>query len=363
MRGRPRTTTAKRPRMTRADKLEATRKALLAAAARVVGRDGYADASVAKITALAKVAQGTFYNYFPTQQDLFDQLLPTLGDQLLDSIRERLENCPDSLEREERRFRAFFDYLCETPEFYRILNEAEVVSPKAYLDHMANMADSYMRAFRRDRQAGELSGYDPRELEVIIYILLAARNYLAYRYTYRDGRAGPVPEWVVRTYMRFVSGGFNAARAERGAKRRRRPTGADAAASPLVLAEIGEVRVLSVGDGRAAVEMDIRPEHRDERGQVRRHVILGLLDAAGGLAAGGLARPAEAASLTSHFIAPTAASRLFARASCENRNEALAQVTLRASEQNDHGPAVATGQAVFAIAPRPADSPRRSAKD
>ena len=40
----------------------------------IVGELGYAGASVALITARADVAQGTFYNYFESRQDLLDQL-------------------------------------------------------------------------------------------------------------------------------------------------------------------------------------------------------------------------------------------------------------------------------------------------
>src|SRR5262245_18016791 len=95
------TRTPAQPRMRRAEKLQETRRRLIDAAAKVVGAEGYANASVAKITALAEVAQGTFYNYFASQQDLFDQLLPELGGQLLDVIRERVTGIGDSLKREE----------------------------------------------------------------------------------------------------------------------------------------------------------------------------------------------------------------------------------------------------------------------
>jgi len=60
------------PRSTRAERSEQTLNALLDAAGEVVGELGYQDASVARITSQAGVAQGTFYNYFNSRQDLFD---------------------------------------------------------------------------------------------------------------------------------------------------------------------------------------------------------------------------------------------------------------------------------------------------
>lgn len=201
----------KRPaqqRLSRADKSEAIRNALFGAAAKVVGQDGYADASITKITNAAKVGQGTFYNYFESRQDLFDQLLPALGDRLLDFIRARVANIENDLQREEAGFRAFFAFLQETPEFYRILNEAEIFAPTAYHDHIRNMVGGYARALERSRKNGAISGYDQTEYEKIALILVSARNYLALRYSYENGQVRPLPEHVVASYMKFVAGGL-----------------------------------------------------------------------------------------------------------------------------------------------------------
>jgi hypothetical protein len=69
-----------KPRSTRAERAERVRDALFEAAAEVVGKYGYVGASISRITAKAKVAQGTFYNYFESRQHLLDQLLPVLGE-------------------------------------------------------------------------------------------------------------------------------------------------------------------------------------------------------------------------------------------------------------------------------------------
>src|SRR5450759_2807099 len=194
--------------MRRADKLAATRRKLMEAVTEIVGGEGYGNASVAKITARARVAQGTFYNYFKSQQDLFDRLLPELGTQLLDRIRSRVANHPVDLKREEIGFRAFFDFLADTPEFYRILNEAETFSPKAFRDHMSNMIQGYLRALRRSQEQGGLPGYSADDLEVIVCILLGARNYLSDHYMVRTRHVGPAPDWMVRAYMKFVADGL-----------------------------------------------------------------------------------------------------------------------------------------------------------
>lgn len=331
-------------RMTRADKSEATRRKLIAAAAHVVGHEGYANASVAKITARARVAQGTFYNYFASQQDLFDQLLPELGRELLDHIRSRLAGATDTLAREEIGFRAFFEFLAETPEFYRILNEAETFAPKAFRDHLDNMTQGYLRALRRGRRRGELAGYGDAELDVIVCILLAARNYIAYRFIYRDGATGRLPDWAATAYMKFVAGGSGFADAK--GRARRRPVDAAREAETPAAAVISETRE---GDPSAArLVLDVSAAQRDAGGVARHAVLLELIEAAASAVAGrGVERSPILIDLSLGFLAPARARRLVAAARCERRDANAIRVAVEVREDGDAGPAVMTGLALF----------------
>ena len=72
----------RKPRRTREERSEQIRQNLIQAGARIVGRYGYEGASIARITAKAKVALGTFYRHFASRQQFFDQLLPAMGDRL-----------------------------------------------------------------------------------------------------------------------------------------------------------------------------------------------------------------------------------------------------------------------------------------
>ncbi len=196
-------------RLSREEKARETRRLLLEAAAEVVGNDGYAEASIAKITQLAGVAQGTFYNYFDSRQDILDKLLPYMGREMLDHIAQSLPRGLAGPAREEARLRAFFDYLDQHPGFYRILYEAEVFAPKAHAEHFRVLVEGYRNALDRAVARGEIAGFDEDELEAVIYVLLAARSYIAMRYA-RDekGHAGPVPEHVIKAYMKVLTKGL-----------------------------------------------------------------------------------------------------------------------------------------------------------
>ncbi|MDP3600560.1 MAG: TetR/AcrR family transcriptional regulator [Bosea sp. (in: a-proteobacteria)] len=203
------TATANRPaKLTRSEKNDDVKRRLFEAAAKMVGRHGYADASVARITDAAGVAQGTFYNHFENRQELLDQLLPVIGQQMVAFIRMRIDQAGSEVEKEVTRFRAFFDFLRETPEFLRILNEAEVYAPTAYERHLDNISTAYVRLLKRARGPGRVGDYTDEELEVIVHVLMGARGYLSRRYAYGEDGLQAVPEHVFSAYEKLISGGL-----------------------------------------------------------------------------------------------------------------------------------------------------------
>lgn len=200
--------TAKRRRKTRGERSEENRRALMRAAEEVIGEYGYRDASIARITKRAGVAEGTFYLYFKSRQELFDQLLPHLGQELIEYLQKRVSGSDSALEVEERGFRGFFEFLQFNPSFFRILNEAEIEAPKAHAVHFEKLRAGYLASLKRSWDRGELPGFEERELEVIAYMLMAARSYLYLRYSKAEEGPRPLPDWVVHAYLKFIAGGL-----------------------------------------------------------------------------------------------------------------------------------------------------------
>ncbi len=203
------TATAHRPvKLTRSEKNDDVKRRLFEAAAKMVGRHGYADASVARITDAAGVAQGTFYNHFENRQELLDELLPVIGQEMVAFIRTRIDEASSEMEKEVTRFRAFFDFLRKTPEFLRILNEAEIYAPAGYQRHLDNISSAYVRLLKRARGPGRVGDYTDEELEVIVHVLMGARGYLSRRYAYGEDGPQVVPEQVFSAYEKLISGGL-----------------------------------------------------------------------------------------------------------------------------------------------------------
>jgi AcrR family transcriptional regulator len=194
----------------RAQRLEQTRRDLLRAATAVIGEVGYEKASIARITSRAKVAQGTFYTYFKSRQDLFDRLLPAVGEDMLGRLAERMHGATNLMDVEERGLRGLFQYLGENPGFYRLLNEAETLAPKAHRAHFKNVTKGYIHALRVAWEKGELSGYKEDEIDVLAYMLMGMRSYLILGFARQGRTMKRLPEAVMQTYLKFVRAGFKA---------------------------------------------------------------------------------------------------------------------------------------------------------
>jgi AcrR family transcriptional regulator len=194
----------------RAEKSGQIREALLQAAADVVGEVGYANASITLITQRAGVAQGTFYNYFGSRQEILDEIMPAVGRNMLAHIRKFVleKGGQKYAELEEHSFRGFFAFLEIAPHFFRVLHEADIFAPTGFRQHIDNVFNHYIQFLERSKTNGEIPGYEARELEVVALILMAARDYLAVYYLYGKNGQERLPEWVIQAYMKFVRFGL-----------------------------------------------------------------------------------------------------------------------------------------------------------
>ena len=188
-------------------KSEQTRRRILAAAARIVGREGYDKASITRIAREAGVATGLFYYYFPNREALLEQLLPSLGQEMIAFIGERVRSLEMGLEREIASFVAYFDFLKLKPEFYRIFSEAQVYTQRAYERHFRIIMDNYVHALREQKKAGFLKVPDG-ELEALAYSLTGIRAYLTQMQVRTDPKLRDRPKNFVRIYRRYLEDGI-----------------------------------------------------------------------------------------------------------------------------------------------------------
>src|ERR1700694_2054974 len=203
----PEAAAGKGTKLNRVERNAWTKRRIFDAATKIVGKFGYAEASVARITEEAGVAQGTFYNHFENRQGLLDQLLPKIGLDMVPFIQERTGTA-HAARQEIERFGAFFDFIREVPEFLRILNEAEFFAPIGYQKHLDNISTAYVRILRRARHAGAIDDFSGEEFEAIVHMFMGARGYLSRRYSYTGGIVTAVPDHVISAYEKLITSGL-----------------------------------------------------------------------------------------------------------------------------------------------------------
>lgn len=156
-----------------------TRRRLLEAAERVFADLGYHDASIVKITEAAGVGQGTFYLYFASKKEIFDELVLDLNHRVRQAMTEAASRGGTRAERELLGFAAFFRFTAEHPALYRIIRQAEFVSPEMLHCHYERLTDGYVAGLRQAMEQGEIAKGDP---EVLAWALMGIGELVGMRW-------------------------------------------------------------------------------------------------------------------------------------------------------------------------------------
>ena len=177
-----------------------TRQRLLEAAERVFGELGYHDASIVKLTEAAGVGQGTFYLYFGSKQEVFDELVRDLNRRVRHAMKEASSRGQTRLEAELLGFEAYFRFTAEHPALYRIIRQAEFVSPKMLRYHYERLSAGYVEALRAAAERGEIADLDP---EVTAWALMGMGELIGMRWILWE-QAAKMPRRVLAEIERII---------------------------------------------------------------------------------------------------------------------------------------------------------------
>jgi AcrR family transcriptional regulator len=177
-----------------------TRQKLLDAAEQVFAELGYHDASIVKITEAAGVGQGTFYLYFASKKDVFDELVRDLNRRVRHAMKEASSQGTTRLEAELLGFGAYFRFTVEHPGLYGIIRQAEFVSPEMLRYHYEKMAEGYVEGLTEAMARGETAQLEP---EVTAWALMAVGEMIGMRWIlWGDGKK--LPQRVERELARII---------------------------------------------------------------------------------------------------------------------------------------------------------------
>jgi len=181
---------------------EATRRAILDAAEEVIGRQGFNDASITEITRSASVASGTFYLYFRSKEEVFEELVIDMGRSLRRALSTTAEGARTRLDAEKAGLRAFLAFVIAHPSLYRIVREALFVAPDAYRAYFQSFAEGYRTALADARAKGEIRAGDD---DVRAWMLMGIAVTLGERYVV-FGHDRPVDEVVEAAHDMIMTG-------------------------------------------------------------------------------------------------------------------------------------------------------------
>lgn len=180
-----------------------TRARILAAAEKVFGERSYFTVSIADITREAGTGNGTFYIYFPSKEAAFRELVRERGHELRAVTRVAAQDAPNRLEAERRAFSAFFAFIREHANLYRVVRQSEFVDQSLLRDFYSAMAEGYSHGLRQAMEAGEVQSMDP---EVLAYCLMGVGDFVGMRWVVWPDQE--IPAEVLEQLMDFVTRGL-----------------------------------------------------------------------------------------------------------------------------------------------------------
>lgn len=180
----------------------ATKERLLAAAEDVFAQLGYHDASIVKITEAAGVAMGTFYLYFRSKLQIFEELVEDLNRRVRRAMSIASAAAEDRLAAERAGFRAFFDFTAQHPGLYRVIRQAEFVSPTAMKLHYERIIQPYADGLRRAAERGEIGDVDP---DVTAWALMGMGELIGLRWLLWDSTGTSAPRMPEQVFEQTIT--------------------------------------------------------------------------------------------------------------------------------------------------------------
>jgi AcrR family transcriptional regulator len=181
-----------------------TRQKILDTAEQIFGEKGYFETSVAEITLTAGIAQGTFYNYFPTKKAVFEELIKQLSSNFRYEIKVAMEK-EQSFEAKQRAgYQAFFEWLISHRNLYSIIQQSVLVDQALYRWYYDKIATGFIKSIELAIDNKECK---PLNSETVAYCLMGIGQFIGMRWIYWDDKS--VPDTVFDEAMELIFKGLN----------------------------------------------------------------------------------------------------------------------------------------------------------
>ena len=147
---------------------DTTKMKILQSAEKLFGAFGYKKTQISDITKNAGFAQGTFYLYFKTKQDILKELVIRTNKAFRKTLKNVISNFKDRRDAEIAGYYAFLKFFRMHPDMYKIVREAEFVIPETSLWYYEKIHQSYLKPLKESMDKGQLRLIKPENLAVFL---------------------------------------------------------------------------------------------------------------------------------------------------------------------------------------------------
>jgi AcrR family transcriptional regulator len=191
-------------------RLADNRARILRAARQLVADGGFRQAQIASVAALAEVAVGTVYRYFPTKADLFAEIVRTVSQREVDVLRQIADSGGPASERLAAAVRAFASRAIRGRRLASAVL-AEPVDPEVddvRLEYRRIHYRTFERIIREGIAAGEFPSQDVAASAACLVgaFMEGLVSPLAFESAGDDRENASLIDAIVRFAMRAVSG-------------------------------------------------------------------------------------------------------------------------------------------------------------
>jgi len=144
---------------------------------------GYYETSIIDIITLAKVSNGTFYNYFVDKISLFQYMLERYSYEIRKTSAVASSKYNTRYEKEFYGFKAYIEYIIEHPQAYCIIIQSMYVEPDFYKNYYENFSARYKNALENAVVNGEIH---PCDTTLVSYMLMGISSFYGLKHVIFD---------------------------------------------------------------------------------------------------------------------------------------------------------------------------------
>jgi AcrR family transcriptional regulator len=114
-----------------------TRSMLVAAARRVFESQGYLEARVPDIVAEAGLAQGSFYTYFHSKREIFQEISTTIGEEITAAATINTDHAHSPIERLAYSIACLFEAYKRNAKMFTLIEQVATIDPVVHAQRLA----------------------------------------------------------------------------------------------------------------------------------------------------------------------------------------------------------------------------------